>query len=306
MSDQQLPEYFTVLDAGARGGFRDLPQLASQLNMHAFEPDAVEATRISQQHPFHALKVHASALAQQSGQGNLYLARRPSMSSLLEPDFAAFEQHFGRMADFPEWKADLETVSVQPVPLRSIDDWAKEEQIDFLHYLKLDTQGSELDVLRGAQQLLREARVGVIRTEVAFLPVYKQQAIFSSLDLFLKANGFFFVDCRFYPEAMLVRKKVRGKYTEPPRLSAGGDAVYVLNPMCWAEPLCTERAHACAVLLTSLGYGSTAASWWKNYCRKSEAEIEILLQRFAPISRKNQLRRWMPPVLVDWWKKFRR
>src|SRR5439155_20000593 len=39
--------------------------------------------------------------------------------------------------------------------------------------LKIDVQGAELEVLCGAAELLKDGRVGVIFTEVAFVPHYE-------------------------------------------------------------------------------------------------------------------------------------
>ena len=55
-----------------------------------------------------------------------------------------------------------------------------------VHYLKLDTQGTELDILEG----LGEYRPIIIKTEISFVPLYKDQTIFFHLAKFLYDMGY--------------------------------------------------------------------------------------------------------------------
>ena len=55
-----------------------------------------------------------------------------------------------------------------------------------VHYLKLDTQGNELDVLEG----LGEYRPIIIKTEISFVPLYKDQITFFHLAKYLYDMGY--------------------------------------------------------------------------------------------------------------------
>ena len=57
--------------------------------------------------------------------------------------------------------------------------------------MKLDTQGTEYDVLVGATRTLRERTVAVV-TEVSFCEVYSGQKLFSEVELLLREHGFAF------------------------------------------------------------------------------------------------------------------
>ena len=62
------------------------------------------------------------------------------------------------------------------------------EAIDEIAFLKLDTQGSELDILRGAGTALD--RCLGIEIEVEFVPIYVGQPLFADVDQWLRARGF--------------------------------------------------------------------------------------------------------------------
>lgn len=65
------------------------------------------------------------------------------------------------------------------------------------HFIKLDTQGSELDILAGAGATL-DSVVG-IEVEVEFAPMYAGQPLFPEVDSFLRGKGFELHDLnRFY------------------------------------------------------------------------------------------------------------
>ena len=54
--------------------------------------------------------------------------------------------------------------------------------------MKLDTQGSELDILRGATEALRTC--AIIDIEVEFNPIYEDQPLFCDVDRLMRDNGF--------------------------------------------------------------------------------------------------------------------
>jgi hypothetical protein len=71
---------------------------------------------------------------------------------------------------------------------KTLDAWARENGVRYVDYIKLDTQGSELDILRGALRVLETTRI--IDLEVEFNPIYENQPLFSDVDFFLRSRGF--------------------------------------------------------------------------------------------------------------------
>ncbi len=97
----------------------------------------------------------------EGGEGTFHVGKFNPTSSLLEPN-RAFLSQFVALSEM------CEVVSEQPVKTTRLDDVLEVGDCDFL---KIDVQGGELGVLRGATQLL-EGTV-VVHSEVEFAPIYK-------------------------------------------------------------------------------------------------------------------------------------
>ena len=74
-----------------------------------------------------------------------------------------------------------------PVETRRLDDI---EGIGDIDYIKIDVQGAEVDVFRGAPKTL--AKATLIQTEVEFIELYEGQPLFTDVDRILRAAGFQF------------------------------------------------------------------------------------------------------------------
>ena len=61
------------------------------------------------------------------------------------------------------------------VPVVALDDYCAEAGLTRVDLLKIDTQGFELNVLTGAERLLRSGAVRAVYLEVNFAPLYEGQ-----------------------------------------------------------------------------------------------------------------------------------
>jgi FkbM family methyltransferase len=301
-----------VVDAGARAGLAGFAALRSRIELHAFEPDREAADALAQQAGWRAMRVEPVALAAAAGEVVLHVARHGALSSLLEPDLDAYDALFGHMATHAAWRRGLETVARRRVPATTLDVWAAAHGVSAIHFLKLDTQGSELDVLRGGDGLVARGGVHVVQVEVALQPFYRGQPRFSEVDAWLTGRGFALVDCRFAPEAAgPVRPDAGGVWGEGPRWTASADATYVRTPRAGAQRahVDVEAVLASALILAQLGYGSTAAAWLSRHARWSAGDVDGFLLAWgrptAAERRRLHLREWMPPVLLDAWRQRR-
>ncbi len=170
-----------VLDAGASA--IDGPPIyqalfdAGAASVLGFEPDP-DQYRVLTQTPRRGATYLPDALGD-GGAGVLRVCQAPGMTSMLEPD-AAVLSHFHH---FAQWGTVLRRL---PMPTRRLDDVPEAAGADFL---KLDVQGGELAILRGAGQVLQS--VLVVHTEVQFVPFYQDQPLFAELDQELRRAGFY-------------------------------------------------------------------------------------------------------------------
>ena len=82
------------------------------------------------------------------------------------------------------------------VDIISIDDYCKENNIDKINLLKTDTEGFELNVLMGAEQMMNENKIQFVYSEIFFYENYIGQSSFGDIYNFLLSKGFSLV--RFY------------------------------------------------------------------------------------------------------------
>jgi FkbM family methyltransferase len=53
----------------------------------------------------------------------------------------------------------------EQIALDTVDHYCREKKVDYIHLLKIDVEGHEYDVLLGAQEMLRNKRIGMITFE---------------------------------------------------------------------------------------------------------------------------------------------
>jgi FkbM family methyltransferase len=175
-----------LVDIGGRGSaFPWLLPLARFSSYYACEPDREEAERLRQHLPLRApwrsVTVIAEAIAAKRGEATLFMTKEAGMSSLLEPD-AAVTGRFCLAGKFTVASA----ATVRTLPL---DAAAAQYEFGDACFLKLDTQGTELEILRSGARLVRESILGV-HVECSFRAFYKAQGLFSDVDSHLRDNGF--------------------------------------------------------------------------------------------------------------------
>lgn len=175
---------FVVVDAGARYGlhptWKDVSYLGS---FHLFEPEPEEAARLTRQAEVEEnIQIHNVALGKRNERIELIIRKHEALSSryeLLEggltTDYMTREFEFGTSISVESFRLDGFFPST-PV-----------------HFLKLDVEGAELDVLEGATKLLDGSIQGV-RSEVIFSPIYDGAPLFGDIDSFLRDHGFFLLN----------------------------------------------------------------------------------------------------------------
>lgn|GEM_PF-999364 len=301
-------EPLLVVDVGARGGFAEFPALRDFMEVYLLEPDPVAAAELRARYSGSTnSSVHEIALAASSGNAEFFLTDQASMSSLLKSDSHGFNRSFGEMKNAPQWLSGMNLKETISVKTQTLSEFVSANHIAHIDFLKLDTQGTELDILKSGEQLLRSGKVNVICAEVAFFPVYNGQAFFSDIDLFLRDCGFRLVECRTYTEVLNREDEytMNGKLYEKPKRAPVGDAWYVFD---WNPEKQKQQSLRSAAILASETYFSEA-----KHLMKDELKADEMTELFRFLSAgtresgwKHFLRRWTPLAIQQWRAKNRK
>ena len=81
-------------------------------------------------------------------------------------------------------------IGEERVKVVTLDCYASENSVETIDLLKIDTQGYEVEVLKGASELMVENRIRVIYVEVNFVQLYRDQAYFEDVYLLLRRHNF--------------------------------------------------------------------------------------------------------------------
>jgi len=84
----------------------------------------------------------------------------------------------------------LDTIEVIPVKTTTIDQFITANNIDIIHILKLDTQGTELKVIQGALEACKLNKVYLIYLEIIVLTTYQNQRYADEILHYLRNSGF--------------------------------------------------------------------------------------------------------------------
>lgn len=181
-------------DVGANRGQTALEfvQHFPDAQIYCFEPYEVAFEELKRSMaPFPMIEPHRLALGDGDSVGTLHLNRISDTNSLLPNSPSA--------ADFsPEGWTD--PVGSAEVPVRRLDSFCRERGITSIDLLKIDTQGFELRVLRGAGEMLDPSIIRLIYLEVNFVSLYEGQAYFEDVYAMLKLHGYRFVE--FYNKVL--------------------------------------------------------------------------------------------------------
>jgi FkbM family methyltransferase len=167
----------TLLDVGAnKGQFSVLARyLFPNIDIHAFEPLDSERA-IYQAVVRQPCKVYPNAIGRVAGDATFFVTSRADSSSLLRPG-AKQKTAYG--------VATQKSISVCVARLPDVIDISK---LPRPILLKIDVQGGELDVLRGAESVL--GLVDAIYCEASFVELYQGQPLAGEIAAYLTARGF--------------------------------------------------------------------------------------------------------------------
>lgn len=178
------------VDIGARGGVHDTVfGIARHTAVLGFEPDSDECRRllaaVEVSKPWALFQLEAVALSSASEEVTLHLLSDPNNHSLLAPN-----REFLSRYKMQKW-VEIGSQKLNAVTLDSVLFGHRAHETQWGEFIKLDTQGTEFDILEGATRVLSERCVAAV-IEVSFCELYKNQKLFSDVEKLMRGHGFSF------------------------------------------------------------------------------------------------------------------
>lgn len=174
-------DFDLLLDAGANKGQFTLmaTRVRPEARVHAYEPHPGESKTFRAIHGGNPKVVlHELALGETEGTADLIISKRTDSSSLLPAAKTLSDLFSGT-----EPSGDTCTVRVAP-----LDAFPLHWQSARRALLKIDVQGYELSVLKGAHQALKHC--AYVYVESSDIVLYEGQALFDEVRAFLEGEGF--------------------------------------------------------------------------------------------------------------------
>jgi FkbM family methyltransferase len=170
-----------VVDAGARYGLHpSWLELRGIAEFHLFEMDVEEAQRLAQKYKNDKLIiVHATALFSSDTKLSFHVSEHRALNSVFQANEKLLRSNDYMLRDFVIKDKDATSA-------RALDSLFAGREV---HFLKLDVEGAEYELLKGARSQLHTNVLGV-RSEVLFAPVYQGAPLFGELHRMMLDNGF--------------------------------------------------------------------------------------------------------------------
>lgn len=176
------------VDVGARWGIAEpWIHFRNIVSVIGFEPDEKECEKLNAQIRENDLFIKYLPIALHDGEkdATLNITRRPGCSSLLKPNREMLDQ-------FPDSER-FDIINEIQLNTNSLDSVLESNGIGNIDFLKVDTQGTELNILQGSKQALSRDVFG-IAVEVEFAQLYENQPLFADVDKYLREMGFTLFD----------------------------------------------------------------------------------------------------------------
>jgi FkbM family methyltransferase len=187
-----------IFDVGANRGevTSRYASMYPRARIHAFEPFPDFRDEFLSRHGSNKRITWVNkALSDKFGTTDYFINKSTDTNSLLK------SVRIGATSD----KSCINVGSSQ-VQTDTIDRYCAKNGIETIDILKLDTQGSELAILKGAEKLLGGKRIALIYTEAYFQPQYENSPLLFDIANYLKEFGYFLEDMYdpYYNERFLL------------------------------------------------------------------------------------------------------
>jgi FkbM family methyltransferase len=147
-----------------------------EADVYCFEPAAETFSHLSEKFAGNT-RVHCFRLA---------LGAEPGEGALLSDERGS---SFASLSTTPDVEG-MPTAQPERVEVETLDRFTRAQGIDHIDFLKIDTEGHDLEVLRGADQLLRSNSVDLIEVEAGMNPENRAHVPIEVLKHHLEERGY--------------------------------------------------------------------------------------------------------------------
>lgn len=171
-----------IFDVGANRGdtAKKYVELFKNTTIHAFEPFPETCTIFKQKHQANKnIILNQCALSSKIGSATLNVNNSVDTNSILQ------SKVLGATSD-----ASCTTITTVEIETNTIDNYCKVNNILMIDILKIDVQGFEVEVLKGAIEMLQQQKIKLIYTESYFVQQYVDQPLFHQIAAMLYQYGF--------------------------------------------------------------------------------------------------------------------
>ncbi|MEO6080089.1 MAG: FkbM family methyltransferase [Steroidobacteraceae bacterium] len=295
-----LPDNYslTLADVGSAGGLKDRwKPVASRVNALLFEPrEAGGAAQHSGRN-----RIFPVALGATPGSAALNITAMANMSSMLQPNTSLL----GR---FRKKGAHAVVTAQQAVAVDTLDLLLEREQLQ-VDALKVDTQGSEFEILQGSMQALQRSVV-LAEVEISFVERYQGQATAATLIGWMQAHGFQLIEIYRMKRYRHLNTLGVGNAGTGGGHRAGqlayADAVFMVSEELFARriaqlPRVEAGRQLLGLLVALLVYGKvdTAAAWFDQHQELLDTQLAIALRGWLGRWRKAEYGRGGLHLVLD-------
>jgi len=238
-----------VTDIGARGGhLGELAGLKQYLKYYGYDADTKECARLaaSAVSGFVDHRILPYYVGKEDGPVNFNIYRSPGDSSRLQPN-ERFQKEFN-----PNLVIEQEV----QVDSARLDTIIRKEKLDWPDFIKLDTQGTELEILHSSPISVSNAML--VETEVEFIEMYQGQHLYHDVAAYMYDKGF---DLLYLNRVFQTRPQYGG---EARGQITFGDALFGRREN-GLNAFAPEAIAKYAVLLVNYGHRDLAERIWRAF-----------------------------------------
>ena len=188
-------------------------------------------------------------------------------------------------------------IESNPVSCKPLDDLLSDHKM--IDFLKIDVEGAEMEVLKGAETLFFDKKVLFVKSEFFLVPFFKENKLLGHQHVYLHDHGFRMIGMQLDKNAYMqgVRSKIPSMADT--RLIYGGDAYFMLDPVM--NKLNADVLLRMGIISLALGFRSLAISFLTDSRLVSEddlIDIEKALEKLPLKKRLKYLWQTLPDKIL--------